>query len=126
MLEKMLQKQKELQDIIQSSFDRKSWDLLDIQERAHWIKENVLYMQVEIAEFLQELPHFKSWKEYPENSSIYENSSLHEEYIDIMFFWLNIGLLLGLSATDIYNLYDNKHSINLQRATNKNYTRENN
>lgn len=83
-------------------------------ERVDYIKKHAQYLSVELGEFLVELPGFKDWKKYsPEH--ILANPAAKEELIDVLHFFLNICLALGLTASDIYEQYMQKAVTNTAR-----------
>lgn len=83
-------------------------------DRTDYIRKHAMYLVAEVGEFLHEVPGFKDWKIYPEEMAFCNTKAL-EELSDVLHFFLNICLALGLSAEDIYNIYCNKAYINMAR-----------
>ena len=119
-LQEILEQQRDIQDIVETKLDRPAWNELTARETADLIKHHVTHMMVECGEFLQELPYFKYWRTYPEYDRLSDMPSeqwhaLCIEYIDIFIFHMNLGLLLGLDAEAISQLYQEKTAINRKR-----------
>jgi dimeric dUTPase (all-alpha-NTP-PPase superfamily) len=76
-------------------------------------------MNLEMAELIERLPH-KSWKSYNPLQKIGWESEEQKletwyEYIDVFHFFLNVGLLLGITADDFVKLYITKNKENFDR-----------
>lgn len=68
-------------------------------------------LQVELAEALQEL-NWKPWKKTKKSVSI---DKLHEELIDCAHFMLELLIISGMDAKQIFSSYNKKMDINLNR-----------
>jgi len=113
MLDKMLQKQKELQERLGYDIDG-----MDTEDRAAYIKEFSIHLTQELHELLYEIPFFKKWKTYSNMSEEEINASwaaAKKEYIDMLHFMLNIGLALGFSAEEMHDMYMSKNKENHKR-----------
>ena len=67
---------------------------------------------------LQECLSWKHWYREAKEGRQYELQDVQNarvEAIDMLFFWISICQLLGLSAEDVYRLYAKKLEINLRR-----------
>lgn len=113
MLDRMLQKQEELQKRL--GYDFRS---MTQEEITAYIKEFSIHLTQELHEMLYELPYFKPWKDYRAmTTEEYENSmnNARMEFIDMLHFMLNIALALDMSGKDIYNMYMAKNKENHKR-----------
>lgn len=120
-------KDKSQEDMLVDLFQQQrqlQWDLgyrinnMSLQERAAYIKEYTLHTDHEMHEMLQELPYFKSWKQYPdENSEVmqFAYARAREEMIDALHFFLNVCIGLGFNAKELHDMYMNKHRENYVR-----------
>lgn len=90
------------------------FESMSVDEAVEYIRKHALYLQVELGEFLVELPGFKDWKKYDKNAA-FPSYAAQEELIDVIHFLLNICLALGMSAEDLYNTYLRKAEINVKR-----------
>ena len=87
------------------------------EARVNYISEYVKHLHHEIGEMLQELPFFKSWKQYPADP-IVRGLMFHkawEEWADVLHFFLNVTIGLGLTPDDLYSLYHDKQLVNHTR-----------
>lgn len=75
------------------------------------ISDNMLALVVELAELANEEQSFKFWKQ---NKKVVR-SKLIEEYVDVLFFWLQLGILLDIPADAITKEYDRKFQVNMRR-----------
>jgi dimeric dUTPase (all-alpha-NTP-PPase superfamily) len=84
------------------------------KERTTFIKEHCQYADQEMHELMRELKYFKSWKKYPwSETELLEHLKLAKmEFIDVLTFILNVALALGMTAEEIFSLYEEKNSIN--------------
>lgn len=88
-------------------------------DKCKMLMEEVYCLNAELVEMIDRLP-FKHWKKYS-NSQLkdWENEELRNEtlfeYIDALHFFLNIGLVLGFSAEEIFYFYINKNKENHSR-----------
>ncbi|MBU1449306.1 dUTP diphosphatase [Patescibacteria group bacterium] len=78
------------------------------------IKNYVLALDVELAEFLSEI----NWKPWKKEQKELDFDKLKEELIDILHFFLILCLLLGLDADEIKSIYDKKMLLNIKRQQN--------
>ena len=113
MLDKMLQKQKELQECL--GYDFRS---MTQEEITAYIKEFSIHLTQEMHEMLYVLPYFKPWKDYSAMTVEEYKAGMEEarkEFIDMFHFMLNIALALNMSSKDIYNMYMAKNKENHRR-----------
>lgn len=113
-LVKMFEMQKSLQERLGQDFSS-----MTLHERTKWIKENWNYVTGEYIELLERLP-FKTWKTYSEEqkSDFQSEEEMLEtwyEFIDMVHFVLNIGLLLGIDGETAWRLYATKNKENFDR-----------
>lgn len=81
-------------------------------QKMAYINHLVLGAQIELAEFLQEMP-WKPWRTMEQQNKNY--SAAAEELIDSMIFLLDIAYQMGLSSSQISHLICKKLNINLAR-----------
>ena len=78
-------------------------------------------MEHEVHEMLQELPYFKPWKKYSDNS--YDLKCMQkyacDEWADVLHHFLNITIALGMSADDLQTAYVSKLAVNKIRQQDK-------
>lgn len=113
MLDKMLQKQKELQERLGYDFGS-----MTREEITAYIKEFSIHLTQELHETLYSLPYFKPWKDYSAMTIEEYEADMEEarkEFIDMFHFVLNIALALGMSDKDIYDMYMAKNEENHRR-----------
>lgn len=115
MLRDMLETQKHFQNDLGYDFDKMSFE-----KRVEYIFEYSRHLEHEIHEMMQELPYFKSWKQYTGNTGelVAMFRKAQAEWADVMHFFLNVTLALGLNANDLYVDYMQKHSTNHDRQKN--------
>lgn len=116
-LDTMFRMQYELQKFLGTDFN-----MLSISETVKNIKEYSLMAQIEIGEMLNELPFLKAWKDYTTMTSEEVDVAMEkarEEYIDVVHFMINVGLLLDFSGSDIVDAYKAKNRENYERQRNK-------
>ena len=90
---------------------------LNLKGKSSMIIEEVFHVNTELSEMMEHLP-FKHWKNYPMKNTILteeRRADILEEYIDAFHFFLNIGLVLGFTAEDIYECYKMKNAKNHKR-----------
>jgi dimeric dUTPase (all-alpha-NTP-PPase superfamily) len=97
-------------------------DSMNLQERAKYIKEQILWSTDELHEMLHELPFAKDWstkyyKMTPEQIQ-HQLGLSKEEFIDFLHFAVNIALALDLTEEEIIRLYKEKNKINYERQEN--------
>jgi len=90
--------------------------IANMREKSDFVKFELVNMNLEFAELLNRLPH-KHHKEYPpralENwSSEKQRTESLFEYVDALHFFLNIALILGFSAEEIYYYFISKNEEN--------------
>jgi dimeric dUTPase (all-alpha-NTP-PPase superfamily) len=73
-----------------------------------------IMMVREIAEFLDEVPYTKKWKKL-EGVTI-DKGKILEEGVDILHFLIELFLICGFSADDVYKAFESKHKQNLVRT----------
>ena len=113
MLDRMLQKQKELQERLGYDFSS-----MTQEEITAYIKEFSIHLTQELHEMLYVLPYFKPWKDYSTMTVEEYEASMEEarkEFIDMFHFMLNIALALDMSDKDIYYMYMEKNKENHKR-----------
>lgn len=65
----------------------------------------------EVGEFANEISSFKYWKKNHEYNRIKEL----DEYVDILFFWMSIGILKGYTPEEVQEAYMQKWNENIRR-----------
>ena len=113
-LNKMFEMQSSLQLRLGQDFSKMS-----LEQRTQLIKDNYVYMITEMTELIENLP-FKHWKKYSEEQRqgfVTEEQKLetYYEFIDIMHFFINVGLLLGIDGDTAWKLYATKNAENFAR-----------
>jgi dimeric dUTPase (all-alpha-NTP-PPase superfamily) len=113
-LNKMFEMQLSLQKRLGQDFSKMS-----LEQRTQLIKDNYVYMITEMTELIENLP-FKHWKKYnPEQrqdfTSEEQKLETYYEFIDIMHFFMNVGLLLGIDGDTAWRLYATKNAENWAR-----------
>lgn len=78
------------------------------------VTNDIVAMVSEIGELLNEHGEFKFWK----RNHHAQRSQILEEYVDIFFFWMQAGIRLGFSTSEIYTQYLHKHDVNIERQKN--------
>jgi len=84
-------------------------DLINIE----LIKNQILALYDEIGEALNEVP-WKPWKINQE----FNVSKFRMELIDVFHFLINLFLLSGIQAQDVFKLFVSKNKINVRRQRN--------
>lgn len=116
-LNTMFKMQYELQKFLGTDFKG-----LPLSEAVKLIKEHSLMATIELGEMLNELPFLKAWKNYDTMTAREVDVAMakaREEYIDIVHFMLNVGLLLGFDGLDVFKAYKAKNQENYDRQKNK-------
>lgn len=88
-------------------------DSLSPQKRAELLEKNVLYLFSELDEILRTLP-FKDWKIY----QTFDEKQLHKtrgEIVDALHFIVQMGIIAGMSASDMFKGYLEKNTENIIR-----------
>ena len=106
-INKMMQSQADLQKIIYDNQGR-TWPLL-----AESINAELIFASHCVADEAHELLHTTAWK--PWRDQALDITEAKKEVIDIFTFVLNIFNILGMSADDVYRMYNEKFRINLER-----------
>jgi hypothetical protein len=83
---------------------------LTLKEREKWTREHVLYMLDELSEVLGHV-NFKHWKKCQE----VDVTELKYEFIDLLCFLLNMMMLWGMDAQDVYTYHRAKVAENHRR-----------
>ena len=113
MLDKMLQKQEELQERLGYDFGSMTQEEITV-----YIKEFSIHLTQELHEMLHVLPYFKPWMDYSAMTVEEYETGMEEarkEFIDMFHFMLNIALALDMSDKDIYDMYMEKNKENHKR-----------
>lgn len=118
-LGQMFKMQKLLQDSLSEKGKGINIDKACFVEKVNQISMEWKNISLEMAELLERLPH-KSWKSYTDEQLtgfLSEEDKLETwyEYIDMFHFFLNIGLLLGITSEDFIKLYFTKNKENFDR-----------
>ena len=92
---------------------------MDFPDRVNFIKENWNFLTCEYAELLERLP-FKTWKKYtPEQLAGFTDEEhkleVWYEWCDMLHFFVNIGLCLGINGQTAFKLYYTKNKENFAR-----------
>lgn len=77
------------------------------------INQRLLALMVEVGEFANALKSegFKYWSTKPAES----RDRLLDEYVDVLHFFLSVGLSLGFNHEDVEEAYRKKNAVNFQR-----------
>ena len=97
---------------LQEKFDQdviKNRQLENIQPE-EWIQKQTLAVMSELAELLNEV-NFKWWKN-PKEVNI---MNVKEELIDILHFFVGMCNRIGMSSTELFNIYIEKNKENFKR-----------
>lgn len=108
----------EMQKTLQESAYGYKFEEMQTEEQTAFIKEMSIHTIQEINELLYELPFFKPWKDYYGMSLddiLNANAKAKKEYVDVLHFFVNIGLALGFTAEELAEEYINKNKENYQR-----------
>ena len=73
-------------------------------ERSAYIKEYTQHIDHELHEMLQELPYFKSWKQY----GTYDLVKAKQEFVDALKFFINVALALGYTPATLLGAFITK------------------
>jgi len=95
------------------------YEKASFKEKVDDITKQWRNMNMEMTELLERLP-WKEWKTYPEESlkGFKNNDEMLEvfyEYVDVLHFYLNIGLALGIDGEMLEKLYVTKNKENFDR-----------
>ena len=110
MIDKLLEKQKELQNRLIS--DRNLKNMTDNKE--YWLKQMTLSLFSEVNELMNEL-NWKHWK----NEKELDYEAIKYEAIDILHFLLTVFIVLDMTEKEIVDYYMNKNKENHERQEGK-------
>lgn len=71
------------------------------------------HMEEEMVELRRELPLRKHWSAKKNNPV--DETKLLDEYVDIIHFYVTIGLIWGWNSETVYQAYLNKNAENIKR-----------
>ena len=86
--------------------------------RAEFVRDHVNYMNNEVAEMLQEMPYFKHWKNYDKMTETEREDAykaMKNEYVDVLHFFINLGVALGFTSDELTHMYVVKNAENIRR-----------
>lgn len=86
--------------------------------RAEFVRDHVNYMNNEVAEMLQEMPYFKRWKNYDKMTETEREDAykaMKNEYVDVLHFFINLGVALGFTSDELTDMYVIKNAENIRR-----------
>ena len=86
--------------------------------RAEFVRDHVNYMNNEVAEMLQEMPYFKHWKNYDKMTETEREDAykaMKNEYVDVLHFFINLGVALGFTSDELTDMYVIKNAENIRR-----------
>lgn len=106
-LEEIFKLQTEFQESLGFYFDDGS---MSSPERVEYIRDMVLASLDELHEALHEV----SWKPWA-NSLFINRDALAGELVDVLHFFVNLCLVIGLSPSELHARYTAKREINLNR-----------
>lgn len=118
-VKQMFDMQKSLQKFLSERGRGMDFDKADFMDKVHQINDDWKNLTLEFAELVERLPH-KSWKTYTEEqmagfTSEEEKLEVWYEYVDMLHFFMNIGLALGLDGETVERLYVTKNKENFDR-----------
>lgn len=92
---------------------------MTFKERVNWVMTNWNCFTTEYAELLDRLP-FKHWKKYSKEqlegfTSEEQKVETYYEFIDMLHFFLNMALALGIDHDTLVSLYVTKNEENFAR-----------
>jgi hypothetical protein len=95
---------------------------MNFEERVQCLTTNWRNLTLEFSEMLERLP-FKEWKTYTEEQKAGFTSKEHEletqyEWCDMLHFFVNLGIYLGIDHEKAFNLYASKIEENHNRQNN--------
>jgi NTP pyrophosphatase (non-canonical NTP hydrolase) len=86
-------------------------------EKIRWMYEMINALHNELEEVRNEFP-WKSWKQYQGYDLKEKLPAIKEEVMDLLHFWLDMCLILGISSDEIRKGYAAKQQKNLDRQKN--------
>lgn len=114
-LKDFLDKQKELDIYIFNNLNAIEKQIAKhTYNKNYFLSDRLTALNVEVAELIQEVGHFKYWKKNKEES----REKILDEFIDVFHFWLSIGNTLGFSPEEIEEAYMKKNKENYKRQDN--------
>ena len=92
---------------------------MSFEQRIQFIKDNWTFLTTEYTELIERLP-FKPWKKYTaEQKAGFANEEqkleVWYEWCDMLHFFVNMGLALGITGEDAFKLYYTKNKENFAR-----------
>ena len=108
MLQKLLDKQKKLDELILLNKNKRDNCIYPPKQ---FLTEKIAALSVEVAEFANEVESFKYWKENKKNN----REKQIGEYVDILFFWLSIGNDMEFTEQEVIEAYNKKYKENIER-----------
>ena len=110
MNKKIWENQKEFN---QKFFEDLSLDIenLSVQDKVKWAKEFYFHINKELTDLVNCLPHWKMHYKYDVDSSEYISSNLKEEFVDSLKYLMGLGQVLGMSYSDIIDVYEAKSEV---------------
>ena len=106
MLQDLFKRQRELSLAIGDDFNKMS-----LEEKEEYTKDKVLALLDETHEVLREI-NWKSWKKTKKDI---DGDKLLEELSDVFHFYINLCLVWGFDAKDVYGAYLKKDEENYNR-----------
>lgn len=106
-----------MQEAFQSRVDSRCFSS-NLEVRADFIRDHVNYMNNEVAEMLQEMPYFKHWKNYDKMTGSEREAAyvtMKKEYVDVLHFFINLGVALGFNGNELTEMYVQKNEENIRR-----------
>jgi len=82
-----------------------------------WLHNYIMAMQSEVEE-LRDCVYWKHWyKEAREGKRFYlkDINEAKKEVVDLLFFWMSMAQVLGMTAEDVATMYKEKAKVNHQR-----------
>ena len=116
MLKEMFERQAELNRRIGND-TQSLHDSFDPLRAGRWLNDYLMAAANELEE-LRDCTYWKHWcREAREGRrfEIHDLQNARVEVIDLLFFWISMAQCVGLSADDIYDLYQQKLQVNHQR-----------
>ncbi len=105
-LEKIFEKQQELIDFYHS-VRKEAYESMDLDQKLFL---HAIALQMEVAEFIAGL-NWKPWK----NKKDLDVEYLKEELVDMLHFWTELCIYLGLSPKEVVEKYMEKNKENKRR-----------
>lgn len=102
-LDNIFEKQKTLNDRIEKSRNI-NFDM------SMWVQKEILAMISELSEVLDEV-NFKWWK----NEKEINMDNLKEEVVDVFHFFVSLCQKIGMSSSELYEIYCKKNTVNHDR-----------